>query len=105
MFDPRDSDQDLADDIGFGLWRHGRLKVPIEACRLIGAAVVAHLKLAGWRLHRKMPDPPHSAGERLQTRRSEPRFQRFEILVSFDSSDVAAETSPALRVIDLRRAR
>jgi hypothetical protein len=29
MFEPRDSDQDLADDIGFGLWRHGRLKVPV----------------------------------------------------------------------------
>jgi hypothetical protein len=62
MFDPRDSDQDLADDIGFGLWRHGRLKIPIEACRLIGASVVAHLRLAGWRLQRKRPDPPHSAG-------------------------------------------
>jgi hypothetical protein len=55
MFDPRDSDKDLADDIG--LWRHGRLKIPIEVCRLIGAAVVAHLKLAGWRLQRKRPDP------------------------------------------------
>jgi hypothetical protein len=64
MFDPRDSDKDLADDIGFGLWRHGRLKIPIEACRLIGAAVVAHLRLAGWRLQRKRPDPPHSAGGR-----------------------------------------
>jgi hypothetical protein len=37
------------------------LKIPIEACRMIGAAVVAHLKLAGWRLQRKRPDPPHSA--------------------------------------------
>jgi hypothetical protein len=45
MFEPRDSDKDLADDIGFGLWRHGRLKIPIEACRLIGAAVVAHCAL------------------------------------------------------------
>jgi hypothetical protein len=44
------------------LWRHGRLKIPIEACRVIGAAVAAHLKVAGWRLHRKPPDPPHSAG-------------------------------------------
>ena len=62
MFDPRDADKDLGDDIGYALWRHGRLKVPIETCRMIGAAVVAHLKLAGWRLHRKRPDPPHSAG-------------------------------------------
>jgi hypothetical protein len=62
MFDPRDTDKDLADDIGFGLWRHGRLKLPIEACRVIGSAVVAHLRLAGWRLRRKRPDPPHSAG-------------------------------------------
>jgi hypothetical protein len=62
MFDPRDSDKDLADDIGFGMWRHGRLKIPIETCPMIRAAVVAHLKLAGWRLHRKTPDPPHSAG-------------------------------------------
>jgi hypothetical protein len=42
MLDPRDSDKDLGDDIGFGLWRHGRLKLPIEACRMIGARVVAH---------------------------------------------------------------
>jgi hypothetical protein len=62
MFEPRDSDQDLADDIGFGLWRHGRLEVPIEARRLIGAAVVAHLRLVGWRLQRKRPDPSYSAG-------------------------------------------
>jgi hypothetical protein len=62
MFDPRDSDKDLPDDIGFGLWRHGRLKIPIEACRMIGAAVVAHLKFAGLRLQRKRPDPPHSVG-------------------------------------------
>jgi hypothetical protein len=55
MLDPRDSDQDLADDIGFGLWRHGRLKIPIEVCRMIGAAVVAHLRLAGWRLQRWAP--------------------------------------------------
>jgi hypothetical protein len=57
MFDPRDSDKDLADDIGFGLWRHGRLKISIEACRIIGAAVAAHLKLAGWRLQRKETRP------------------------------------------------
>jgi hypothetical protein len=31
---------------------------------MIGAAVVAHLRLAGWRLQRKRPDPPHSAGGR-----------------------------------------
>jgi len=40
IFDPRDSDKDLADDIGFGLWRHGRLKIPIETCRMIGAGTV-----------------------------------------------------------------
>jgi hypothetical protein len=62
MSDPRDSDKDLGDDIGYALWRHGRLKIPIEACRLIGARVAAHLRLAGWRLQRKTPDPPHSAG-------------------------------------------
>ena len=58
----RDSDKDLADDIGFGLWRHGWLKIPIEACRLIGAALVVHLKLAGWRLQRRTPGPQYSAG-------------------------------------------
>jgi hypothetical protein len=62
MFEPRDSDKELASDIGYALWRHGRLKIPIEACRLIGARVAAHLRLAGWLLHRKRPDPPHSAG-------------------------------------------
>jgi hypothetical protein len=62
MFEPRDSDKDLASDIGYALWRHGRLKIPIEACRLIGAAVVAHLKLARWEFKRKPPQPPHSTG-------------------------------------------
>jgi hypothetical protein len=46
MFEPRDSDQDLADDIGFGLWRHGRLEVPIEARRLIGRCAFAARRLA-----------------------------------------------------------
>ena len=29
MLDPRDSDKDLADDIGFGLWK-AKVKLPIE---------------------------------------------------------------------------
>jgi hypothetical protein len=61
MFDRRESDEDLAFDIGFGLWK-AKVKLPVGACRVIGAAVVAHLKLAGWQVRRREPDPPHSAG-------------------------------------------
>ena len=61
MFDRRESDDDLAHDVGFALMK-ARLKLPIEACHIIGAAVVAHLKLAGWQFRRKEPKPPHSAG-------------------------------------------
>jgi hypothetical protein len=63
MFDRRESDEDLAADIGFGL-KKAKIKLPIEVRRLIGARVVAHLKLAGWQFRRKEPDPPHSAGGR-----------------------------------------
>jgi hypothetical protein len=61
MFDRRESDEDLAADIGFGL-KKAKIKLPIEVRRLIGARVVA--QLAGWQFRRKEPDPPHSAGGR-----------------------------------------
>ena len=58
--DRRDTDDDLAFDIGFGLKRAG-IKLPIEACRVIAARVVAHLHLARWQFTRRDPEEPHGS--------------------------------------------
>jgi hypothetical protein len=56
--DQRDSEEDLAFDIGYALSRAG-LKLDIERCRAIAARIVAHLKLARWELRRRAPERPH----------------------------------------------
>ncbi len=61
MQDRRETDDDLAFDIGFAL-KKAKIKLPIEVCRIIATRVVEHLKLAGWHFRRPPPKPPHSAG-------------------------------------------
>ena len=58
MHERRDSDEDLAFDIGYALKRAG-LKLPIEKCRMIAAHVVWHLRLARWQFTLREPDEAH----------------------------------------------
>jgi hypothetical protein len=67
MADRRDGDDDLIFDIGFGLKRAG-LKQPIEACRVIAARIVEHLKLARWQFSQREPDEPHGSSARRDER-------------------------------------
>jgi hypothetical protein len=60
MHERRDSDDDLAFDIGYALKRAG-LKVDIEQCRTIAARVVKHLRLARWQFRRRTPGPMHGS--------------------------------------------
>jgi hypothetical protein len=68
MSDERNTDDDLASDIGFALWRSPfRLKrgQGIDACRFIARAVVEHLKRCGWRFyHVPSSTGPSSRGGR-----------------------------------------
>ena len=56
----RTPDDELIFDLGYGLKRAG-VKLPIEACRLLGARVLAHLKLARWDFSRKPPGEAHGS--------------------------------------------
>lgn len=62
----RDTEEDLAIDIGMALRRsplRGRAKTPDERDREVAAAaaaVVSHLKLCRWRFEREPPLPAHS---------------------------------------------
>jgi hypothetical protein len=56
----RTPDDDLIFNIGYGLKRAG-LKLPIEACRQLGARVLAHLKLAGFEFTRRAPKEAHGS--------------------------------------------
>jgi hypothetical protein len=56
----RTPEEDLIFNIGYGLKRAG-LKMPIEACRQIGARVLAHLKLAGFEFTRRAPKEAHGS--------------------------------------------
>jgi hypothetical protein len=58
MQDRRDSDDDLAFDLGYALWRAG-LKLDIAACRAIAARVIPHLRMCRWRFMRREPERPH----------------------------------------------
>jgi hypothetical protein len=52
MTDERNSDEDLARDIGFALWRSPfRVKRDqgIDVCHVVAEAVIEHLKRCGWR--------------------------------------------------------
>ena len=53
-------DDELIFNIGYGLKRAG-LKMPIEACRQIGARVLAHLKLAGFEFTRRPLKEAHGS--------------------------------------------
>ena len=67
MDDHRRIDDALTFDIGFGLKRAG-LKQPIEACRVIAARIVEHLKLARWQFSQREPDEPHGSSARRDER-------------------------------------
>jgi hypothetical protein len=56
----RSPDDDLIFNIGYGLKRAG-LKLPIEACRQLGARVLTHLKLAGFEFTRRPPKEAHGS--------------------------------------------
>jgi hypothetical protein len=65
--DPQ-SDDELARDIAFALWRSPfRVKrgQDIETCTMIARAVVAHLRRSLWRFRRSPPEPPHSTSGRM----------------------------------------
>ena len=59
MDNPRDTDDDLAHDLGFALWQAMRKRIPIDECRTKAKAALAHLKLSGWQWHRRPPVKPH----------------------------------------------
>jgi hypothetical protein len=62
-----DSDDDLARDIGFALWRSPfRLKrgQDLEACTSIAREIVRHLRRSLWLFKRAPPDAPHSTSSR-----------------------------------------
>jgi hypothetical protein len=63
MADNWNTDQDLARDMGYALWRSPfRVKrgQGIDVCRLIAEAVIEHLRRCGWRFYRVPPSagPP-----------------------------------------------
>lgn len=60
MQDRRDSDDDLAFDIGYALWR-AKLKLDIATCRLIAARVIVHLRRSRWEFSRKAPEQMHGS--------------------------------------------
>jgi hypothetical protein len=60
MQDRRDTDEDLAFDIGYALWRAG-VKLDIAACRTIAARAIVHLKRSRWEFRRKEPERPHGS--------------------------------------------
>ncbi len=60
MAERRDSDEDLAFDIGYALWR-ARLKLDIAACRAIAARIIVHLRRSRWQFTRKDPEAMHGS--------------------------------------------
>jgi hypothetical protein len=65
MHEERKTDDDLAYDIGFAIWRSPfRLKRDqgFDVCRLVARAVVEHLKLCGWRFYPPASPGPSSRG-------------------------------------------
>jgi hypothetical protein len=60
MPDRRDSDDDLAFDIGYALWR-AKVKLDIATCRRIAADIIANLKLSRWEFTRREPAEPHGS--------------------------------------------
>jgi hypothetical protein len=64
MHDRRDSDNELARDIGFAIWHSPfRLKKgqSIDTCVLLGRAVVDHLRRCLWRFERLPPREMHGS--------------------------------------------
>ena len=60
MHNHRHSDDDLAFDIGYALWR-AKVKLDIETCRSIAARVIVHLKRSRWEFARKEPEQMHGS--------------------------------------------
>jgi hypothetical protein len=56
--DERTPDDELIFDLGYGLKRAG-VRLPIEACRQLGARVLDHLKLCRWEFTRPPPKEAH----------------------------------------------
>ncbi len=67
-------EDELIFDLGYGLKRAG-VKLPIEACRQLGARVLKHLKLARWEFTRRPPSEAHGSAlpQPVETRKPPPK--------------------------------
>mgnify|MGYP001401771659 CR=1 FL=1 len=67
MDERHSGDDDLAFDLGYALSR-SRLRpkshMTVEPCIAVAKDIIAHLKRAGWRFTRQMPEKAHSTHDR-----------------------------------------